>query len=887
MSHNQADEKVSEAEQKYRTLVEQIPGVVYISPLNTTAKVAYISPQLQQLLGVAPEDWNPSFFNSWLDYTHPEDRHRLWQAVNSTISTGEPLCIEYRMIRHDGSMIWVRNQANLILCVDGQTQVLQGLVFDISERKQVEAALKQSEARYRAILEDQTELIARGLPDGTVTFVNEAFCRYFGIKRETIIGQHYEPIVFKQDKEYVFDLVNSITLENPVVTFENRVMACKEVRWAQWNVRGIFDEENHLVELQSVGRDITERKRAEQALSQNEQKFRAIFNQTIEFMGLLQTNGIVLEVNQTSLDFAGITREEVVGQLFWEAKWWTISPDTQAQLKSAIANATNGEFIRYEVDIWGRDERVITLDFSLRPIVDETGRVSAIVSEGRDISEWQAALRERHKAEEALRSSQDFLQKVANTVPHILYLFDLLQGTSIYLNQQSLKILGYSPEEFCQADPQWFVNCFHPDDQHLCYDITSRFTNLKDNEVMSTEYRFRHKNGQWLWLNTREVVFARDANGTPTQILGSVEDISTRKQAEEVLRQQARGERLITEVTQQIRRSLNLEDVLNTTVNSIRECLRSDCVAIYQLATDGSGYFVAASVVDGCPQQLRNTILPFCIQEDFSHYYQGLPKILNNIQQSDFSADVFELLQLYQVKAAMVVPILNGRHLWGLLITYQFATPRNWQAFEVNLLQQLASQVAIAIHQSVLYQQLQAANEELQRLATLDGLTQIANRRRFDEYLETEWHRLKREKVPLSLILLDVDFFKPYNDTYGHLAGDNCLQKVASALLDIIKRPADLVARYGGEEFAVILPNTEIQGAIHLAQAIRQAVRNLEIPHAKSGVCNYVTVSLGVVSTVPNSEMSPQDLINAADKALYIAKQEGRDRVRAVCCSPL
>ncbi|BAY73987.1 diguanylate cyclase with PAS/PAC and GAF sensors [Nostoc linckia NIES-25] len=887
MNHKQAGEKVSEAEQKYRTLVEQIPGVVYISPLNTSAKVAYISPQLQQLLGVAPEDWNPGFFNSWLDYTHPDDRHRLWQAVNNTISTGETLCIEYRMIRHDGRIIWVRNQANLIVCADGQTQVLQGLVSDISERKEIEAALHQSEARYRAILEDQTELIARGLPDGTVTFVNEAFCRFFGIKREQMIGQHYEPIVFKEDKEYVFNLVNSISVENPVVTFENRVIACQEIRWAQWNVRGIFDNQGNLVELQSVGRDITDRKLAEQALTKNEQKFRAIFNQTIEFMGLLETNGIVLEVNQTALDFAGITREEVVGQLFWEAKWWTISPDTQAQLKSAIATAANGEFIRYEVEIWGRDNLAIAIDFSLRPILDETGRVTVIISEGRDISEWKAALRERHKAEEALRSSQDFLEKVANTVPHILYLFDLLQGTSIYLNQQSLKILGYSPEEFCQADPQWFVNCFHPDDRHLCYDVPSRFTNLKDNEVLSTEYRFRHKNGEWRWLNTREVVFARDANGTPTQILGSVEDISTRKQAEEVLRQQATGERLITEVTQQIRRSLNLEDVLNTTVNSIRECLRSDCVAIYQLAADGSGYFAAASLADGYPQQLRHTILPFCITEDFSHYYQGLPTILNDIQQSNFSANVFELLQLYQVKAAMVVPILNGQHLWGLLITYQSATPRNWQPFEVNLLQQLASQVAIAIHQSVLYQQLQAANEELQRLATLDGLTQIANRRRFDEYLETEWHRLKREKVPLSLILFDVDFFKPYNDTYGHLAGDNCLQKLASTLLSILNRPADLVARYGGEEFAVILPNTEIVGAIHLAQAIRQAVRDLAIPHAQSSVCNHVTVSLGVVSIVPNNEMSPQDLINEADKALYIAKQEGRDRVRAVCCSRL
>ncbi len=883
MSRKRAQEKLSEAEQKYRTLVEQIPGVVYISPINTTVKKAYISPQLQQLLGIAPEDWNPDFLNSWLDYTHPDDRDRYCQAVNATIATGEPLSIEYRMIRRDGRIIWVRNQANLVLDADEQTQVLQGLLFDISARKQVEAALQESEARSRAILEDQTELIARGLPDGTFTFVNEAYCRFFGLERDKIIGQHYKPVVFEEDQERVFSLVNSISLENPVITIENRAVACEGVRWTQWIVRGIFDDQGAIVELQSVGRDITDRKRVEQALSENEQKFRAIFNQTIQFIGLLEPNGIVLEANQTALDFAGISREEVVGKPFWEAKWWTISSETQEQLKTAIASAANGESIRYEVDVLGRDHHVITIDLSLRPILDETGRVSLLISEGRDISEYKAALRERHKAEEALRSSQDFLQKVANTVPHILYLFDLLKGTSIYLNEKSVTVLGYSPEEICQADPQWFMNCFHPDDRHLCYDIPSRFVNLQDNEVLSTEYRFRHKNGDWRWLNTREVVFARDANGSPTQILGSVEDINTRKQAEAMLRQQAEGERLITEVTQQIRQSLNLEEVLNTTVNSIRQCLGSDSVAIYQLESDGSGNFAAESLGDDYPKRLELTMHPFSLKQDFSDYYQGLPKIFHDIQESDFSADLFELLKLYRIKAAIIVPILNGEHLWGLLIAHQCAAPRYWQAFEVNLLQQLASQVAIAIHQSVLYQQVQAANEELHRLATLDGLTQIANRRRFDEYLEDEWRRLKREQVPLSLILLDVDFFKLYNDTYGHLAGDDCLRQLANALKNIVKRPADLIARYGGEEFAVILPNTEIQGAIYVAQNIRQAIRSLAIAHAQSSMCDRVTVSLGVVSIVPNCEISPPDLINAADKALYIAKQQGRDQVHAVC----
>ncbi|MBH8564171.1 diguanylate cyclase [Nostoc sp. CENA67] len=183
------------------------------------------------------------------------------------------------------------------------------------------------------------------------------------------------------------------------------------------------------------------------------------------------------------------------------------------------------------------------------------------------------------------------------------------------------------------------------------------------------------------------------------------------------------------------------------------------------------------------------------------------------------------------------------------------------------------------IHQSMLYKQMQAANLELQRLVNLDDLTQIANRRRFDECLHAEWHRLKREQMPLSLILCDIDFFKRYNDTYGHLAGDDCLRQVATALKSVVQRPADLIARYGGEEFVVILPNTKHQGAIHVARTILQAVRNLAIPHAESSVSKHVTISVGVVSIIPNLDLSPQDLMAAADKALYAAKQQGRDRV--------
>jgi diguanylate cyclase (GGDEF)-like protein/PAS domain S-box-containing protein len=176
-------------------------------------------------------------------------------------------------------------------------------------------------------------------------------------------------------------------------------------------------------------------------------------------------------------------------------------------------------------------------------------------------------------------------------------------------------------------------------------------------------------------------------------------------------------------------------------------------------------------------------------------------------------------------------------------------------------------------------QQLETVNLALQYLATYDSLTEVKNRRCFNEYLDTEWRRLAREEATLSLIMCDIDYFKLYNDTYGHQAGDECLRQVASVLRSAVKRPADLVARYGGEEFVVVLPNTDIQGAALVAEFIREGVRGLQIVHAKSAVCEYVTLSLGVACCIPAPMSQPGTLIAIADEALYRAKKTGRDRV--------
>ncbi len=171
------------------------------------------------------------------------------------------------------------------------------------------------------------------------------------------------------------------------------------------------------------------------------------------------------------------------------------------------------------------------------------------------------------------------------------------------------------------------------------------------------------------------------------------------------------------------------------------------------------------------------------------------------------------------------------------------------------------------------------AQDELQRLATRDGLTGVANRRSFDDTLKMEWRRASRESRTLSLLMVDVDFFKPYNDTYGHQGGDECLRQVAEAMTGVVKRASDAVARYGGEEFSILMPATEPEGALIVAERIRAAVEALRLPHSGSKVADHVTVSVGVASMHVGNEGLPAGLVAAADAALYRAKHEGRNRV--------
>ena len=243
----------------------------------------------------------------------------------------------------------------------------------------------------------------------------------------------------------------------------------------------------------------------------------------------------------------------------------------------------------------------------------------------------------------------------------------------------------------------------------------------------------------------------------------------------------------------------------------------------------------------------------------------------------DYSLNARSRSQIKNAAPADLTAARTGSDHWGIM-ALALADADVWRPDAIDCAQSIAVELSLAIAQAEKHQSLMAANQALQKLALLDGLTSLANRRCFDEHLTSEWQRLARDRQPLSLILCDLDNFKRYNDSFGHPAGDRCLKEVSSALLKGPQRPADLVARYGGEEFAIILPNTDTNGAWRIAQKIHDSVRALKIAHAADNDKPYVTVTMGVSTIVPGHDTTAQILVQAADLALYHAKKQGRDR---------
>jgi diguanylate cyclase (GGDEF)-like protein/PAS domain S-box-containing protein len=489
----------------------------------------------------------------------------------------------------------------------------------------------------------------------------------------------------------------------------------------------------------------------------------------------------------------------------------------------------------------------------------------------------QQEIRRRYHLEMELKTNRDRWHLALQGSNDGLWDWDITTG-SMYFSDRWQEIIGYEPGVLPPLRRSWQERV-HPEDLEWVLEFIRYHLECVTPNYYA-EYRLRDQTGQYRWVLDRGQA-QWDDRGHPIRMSGSLTDVTLRHQSEEQLQ-------LLLVTGQAMVQADDTEQTFNSVLTKLCQIAEWDVGEAWTIDIDREQLVYCWGSHHHNPDP-PPTLLAFEQErrQSYFHQNQGLagriwaqnnPIWIENLESSTSLVSDQALFLKAGFKSAHGLPIYADGQILAVLIFLSLKQrPRN--ARVMDLTQAVASQLSSFMLRKQTEQALTRANTELQRLATLDGLTQLANRRKFDEYIHTEWRRALRDGLPISLLLCDVDHFKRYNDCYGHQAGDACLRWVAHALESQAHRVTDLAARYGGEEFAIILPNTDLAGALAVAEHAAHAVRELTIPHEGSLVSDFITVSIGVASTIPQAGTLPTRLIAQADRNLYQAKAKGRNCV--------
>lgn len=514
-----------------------------------------------------------------------------------------------------------------------------------------------------------------------------------------------------------------------------------------------------------------------------------------------------------------------------------------------------------------RQGKAIALQMKVIPVFDDRGEVAYAIATLQDITKRKQT--EQHitdikLAEEVLQQSEEYLRTVVNNFPLILWamdkngVFTLSEGKGLEgLGLKAGEAVGHSVFNMYGNLPEVVAAFRNSLTTGVPYYVTATTNGCTLEGIANPFY---------------------DHQGNIQGMIGVSMDITARKHAEDALKKsEAQFRKLAENLPGMIFRYILHHD-------GSEECtyLSPRCREIYEIEPEVA--------IQDC-QKIWSFIHPDDILTIRALVAESLhkPQSINLEHRIVTPAGCVKWVQVIaqtelqpngdSVWDGVVIDITERKHTEQLLANYNRTLEQQVRERTIALEQEIWERKRAEDAAKAAEIALRQANLELERLVTLDGLTQVANRRRFDEYLSQEWRRMAREQQYLALILCDVDYFKSYNDHYGHQAGDTCLKNIAAAMRNTLKRPADLVARYGGEEFAIILPYTAIQGAVAVAQEIQKAINLLRLPHIQSQISDFITVSFGVSSLIPSHDLNWETLIKTADEALYQAKKQGRDRI--------
>lgn len=653
--------------------------------------------------------------------------------------------------------------------------------------------------------------------DGTITSWNATAERLYGYRAVEMIGSPASVLLPADRSNETAQLLERICRGEKIEHLETvRRRKDGSLMEVSLAVSPLRNIEGAVLGASFIVSDISRYLRTEQRLKQSEERYRSLFHHSRAVMLILDPeSGQIVDANESALNFYGYRREELLTMNIMSIN--TLNPkEVRRELERAVTEKRS--YFKFRHRLAAGQERDIEV-YSSPFEADGKKLLHSIIH---DISDRSHAEAELSKLSTAVEQS-----------PSSIVITDR-RGVIQYVNPKFSSITGYTQEEVKGKTPAVLKS-----GRTAAEEYRLLWETILSGHEWRGEFYNRKKNGGFYW---ERVVIApiMGPEGRIDNFVAIKEDISEQKAMEEALRKSEEHYRLLADNSTDMIWAVDRKGLFTYVSPSVQRLLGYTPDEFIALP-------VSALFSDSSRLGVLTTLKNIFRKVEMG-VYPGPQRLEIEYIRKDGS--------LIWMEATYNV-VLDGE---GRLIGGQ-GTSRDITERKI---------AEVELHRY---------HNFLENLSTTDGLTGVANRRRFDEYLESEWRRASRSGTPLSLILLDIDDFKRYNDQYGHLAGDDCLRRVAGVVASIVRRPGDLVCRFGGEEFACILPQTTLTGAVSVASLIVMEVEKLGIMHECSRGGKYVTISSGVATLVPGTNQTTLELIKKADEFLYEAKNQGRNRV--------